>query len=241
MSQTEQKKRVAITAVDMLVERGLFFSGMKVGLGTGSTALPVVERLADYIHDGTLTDVKAVVTSFQTADACDELGIAVYSMNDRTIAGTLDIAIDGADEIDRECNLIKGGGAALLREKIVAYNACQFIIVADESKAVATIGTGFPVPVEIIVEARVPVVRALSSLGALCVLRAGIKKCGPVITDNGNQILDCTWESPIDPEKMERDITAIAGVVEVGLFTRCKPRVFIAHADGSVEERQPRA
>ena len=237
MNQTEQKILAANTAVDTLIEKGLIFSGMKIGLGTGSTAMPAVKRLAEHINIGDLKDIKAVVTSFQTQNACQDYSIPVYSMNDKIINGQLDLAIDGADEVTPECFCIKGGGGAHVREKIVEYNSKIFVVVADSSKAVETLGTKFPVPVEIIGEARVPVTNALNALGADCVLREGVRKCGPVITDNGNQILDCTWKSPIDAVQMEDKINSIAGVVENGLFSKNKPIVFIAKEDGKVEIR----
>lgn len=237
MTQSEQKVLAATTAVDTLIAEGAIASGMKLGLGTGSTALPAVKRIAERIADGTLKDIKAVATSFQTANCCQDWGIPVYSLNDREIGGKLDLTIDGADEVDPDCNLIKGGGAALLREKIVAYNSARFVIVADESKAVKTMGTGFALPVEIIAEARISVTHALEHTGATCTLREGVRKCGPVITDNGNQILDCVWKEPVAPSCMESEIKQIPGVVEVGFFTRLHPTVFIAHADGSVERR----
>lgn len=237
LSQSEQKILVANTAIDTLIEKGLIFSGIKIGLGTGSTAIPAVKRLAEHIKGGTLKDIKAVVTSFQTQNACQDYGIPVYSMNDRAIGGKLDLAIDGADEVDPECNCIKGGGAAHVREKIVEYNAKVFVVIADSSKSVKTIGTKFPVPVEVIAEARIPVENALNALGAVCMLREGVRKCGPVITDNGNQILDCTWKTPINVAEMETKIDEICGVVEVGLFSKNKPIVFISKEDGSVEIR----
>ncbi|MBQ9205272.1 MAG: ribose-5-phosphate isomerase RpiA [Treponema sp.] len=237
LSKDEQKILVAKTAIDTLIEQKKIFSGMKIGLGTGSTALPAVKRLSERIQDGTLRDIKAVVTSFQTENYCKDLGIPVYTLNDRVIDGELDLAIDGADEIDPNNNLIKGGGAALLLEKIVAYNSKNYAIVADESKSVANMGTKFPLPVEIIGGARRSVEKELNKLGANCVLREGVKKCGPVITDNGNQILDCTWESPVNPAELEDKISKIVGVVEVGFFTKQKPVAFIAHADGTVEVR----
>ena len=237
MTQSEQKVLVANTAIDTLIKEGKIFSGMKIGLGTGSTAMPAVKRLAEHINSGELKDIKAVVTSFQTQNACQDYGIPVYSLNDRIINGELDLAIDGADEVDPQCNCIKGGGAAHVREKLVEYNSKIFVVIADSSKSVETIGTKFPVPVEIIGEARSPVTNALNKMGAKCVLREGVKKCGPVITDNGNQILDCTWDSPINVPEMEDKINGIAGVVECGLFTKNKPIVFIAKEDGSVERR----
>jgi len=237
MTQAEQKVLVATTAIDTLIEKGKIFSGMKIGLGTGSTAMPAVKRLAERIQSGDLKDIKAVVTSFQTQNACQDYGIPVYSLNDKIIGGELDLAIDGADEVDPQCNCIKGGGAAHVREKLVEYNSKVFVVIADSSKSVNTIGTKFPVPVEIIGEARIPVTNALNKLGATCVLREGVRKCGPVITDNGNQILDCTWKEPINVPEFEDKINGIVGVVENGLFTKNKPIVFIAKEDGNVEVR----
>lgn len=237
MDQKEQKILVATTAIDTLIEKGKIFSGMKIGLGTGSTAMPAVKRLAEQIQAGKIKEIKAVVTSLQTQNACQDYGIPVYSLNDKIIGGHLDLAIDGADEVDPNCDCIKGGGAAHVREKLVEYNSDIFVVIADSSKAVETIGTKFAVPVEIIGEARIPVTNALNKLGAKCVLREGVRKCGPVITDNGNQILDCTWEKPINVPEMEDKINGIVGVVENGLFTKNKPIVFIAKEDGTVEQR----
>lgn len=237
LSQAEQKKLVGSYAVDRLVEEGLIFSGMKIGLGTGSTAMPAVERLAHHLREGRLQDIKAVSTSFQTSIACEGLGIPVYSMNAGVIGGQLDLAIDGADEISPENHLIKGGGAALLLEKIVAYSARQFVVVADSSKDVAHLGTGFALPVEIIAEARCGLVRQLEALGASCTLREGVRKAGPVVTDNGNLILDLLWKAPVDAAAMEDKIKALVGVVEVGFFTKNKPRCYIARSDGSVTVR----
>lgn len=238
LSQNEQKILVANTAIDTLIAEKKIFSGMKIGLGTGSTALPAVKRLAERIADGTLTDIEAVPTSFQTANYCQDLDIPVYSLNHRSIGGHLDLTIDGADAIDPENNLIKGGGAALLREKIVAYNSTNYAIVADGSKIVPNLGTKFPLPVEIIAEARASVITALERLGATCTLREGVRKCGPVITDCGNQILDCLWQIPVDPVKMEDAINGIPGVVETGFFTKHRPIVFYSKEDGSVEIRR---
>ncbi len=236
LSQGEQKKLVGDYAIDKLIEKGLIFSGMKIGLGTGSTAMPAVERLAQRITEGTLTDIKAVCTSAQTTTACEELGIPVYSLNAKAIGGMLDLAIDGADEITARKNAIKGGGAALLLEKIVAYNAKQFVVVADESKFVPHLGTGFALPVEIIAEARVPVIKAFEEMGATATVRQAVRKAGPVITDNGNIIVDLLWASPQDAAALEDKINTITGVIDNGFFTKNPPIVFIAQADGTVKE-----
>ena len=158
-------------------------------------------------------------------------------MNAKEIGGHLDLAIDGADEINPKKQLIKGGGAALLLEKIVAYNADNFVIVADESKDVPSIGTCFSLPVEIIAEARISVIRTLEKLGATCTLRQGVKKAGPVITDNGNLILDLLWKTVPNAAEMEDKINNSVGVVENGFFCKNIPTVFIAHSNGTVSER----
>ena len=242
LSQNEQKLLVAKTAVDTLYERGLIFSGMKIGLGTGSTAMPAVKRLAELINEGKLKDIKAVATSFQTTLACEELKIPVFSLSSSEIGGKLDLAIDGADEISAENHLIKGGGAAHLKEKLVEYNAAKLVIIADESKVVEDLGTVFPLPVEVIPEARLSVIHELELLGAKCKIREGVKKAGPVVTDNGNLIIDCLWDkvdgkSPINPLLLEDEINKITGVVENGFFTKKLPLVFIGKADGTVEQR----
>ena len=242
LSQNEQKLLVAKTAVDTLYERGLIFSGMKIGLGTGSTAMPAVKRLAELIDEGKLKDIKAVATSFQTTLACEELKIPVFSLSSSEIGGKLDLAIDGADEISAENHLIKGGGAAHLKEKLVEYNAAKLVIIADESKVVEDLGTVFPLPVEVIPEARLSVIQDLELLGAKCKIREGVKKAGPVVTDSGNLIIDCLWDkvdvkSPVNPMLLEDEINKITGVVENGFFTKKLPLVFIGKSDGTVEER----
>ncbi|MBN1617482.1 MAG: ribose-5-phosphate isomerase RpiA [Spirochaetales bacterium] len=231
----EQKILAARHAVDDLIRRGELRSNMKLGLGTGSTAMPAVARIAEHIREGNLTGIRAVATSFQTTIACEDLGIPVFSLNSKEISGELDLAIDGADEISPAKHLIKGGGAALLLEKIVAYNSALFVIVADSSKRVTTLGTRFALPVEVISEARVSVTRALASLGAQALLREGVRKAGPVVTDNGNLILDCVWKEAVDAYQMEEAINQIVGVVENGFFTRTSPIVYAAANTGIVE------
>ncbi len=227
------KERVAKHAVDSYVK-----SGMKLGLGTGSTALPAIRHVGALLRAGTLRDIKAVPTSFQSHIACEEEGIPLYSLNSPEIGGALDLALDGADEVDPGNRLIKGGGGALLLEKIVAYNSARFIVIVDERKLVERLGPGFAIPVEIVPDARVPVVKALVALGGEVSLREAVRKAGPVVTDRGNLILDTRFPQPVDPCELEAAIAAIAGVVESGLFTRIKPLVCVAHADGRIGERE---
>lgn len=234
----DQKKLVAHTAIDTLIAEGLIHSGMKIGLGTGSTVMPAVKHLAEYIEKGAIKDIAAVPTSFQTSIACEQFNIPIFSLSSGRINGTLDLTIDGADEIDVKKNLIKGGGAALLREKIIAYNSNLFVVIADESKRVKTLGVHFPLPIEIIPEARLSIMKSLASYGVSMIIRDGIRKKGPVITDNGNFIMDITWpaNAKINPIKLESELNAVPGIIENGFFTQKTPRVFLSNADGIVEQ-----
>ncbi len=238
LSTPEQKKCAAYTAVDTLIREGVIHSNMKIGLGTGSTAMPAVERLAEHITNGTLTEIYAVPTSFQTSLACETLRIPVFSFSSSVIDGHLDVTIDGADEIDTEKRLVKGGGAALLREKILAYNSTQFVVVADASKKVDMLAKHFALPIEIVPEARASIMKKLEKYGVTTVLRQGVKKQGPVVTDNGNFILDVLWpeQSVVEPVVLERELNTITGVIENGLFTQNTPRVFCCGADGVVSD-----
>lgn len=238
ISIEDQKVLVAHTAIDKLVAEGLIHSGMKIGLGTGSTAMPAVKRLAEYIAKGTLKDIAAVPTSFQTSIACEEFNIPIFSLSSGRINGSLDLTIDGADEIDSKKNLIKGGGAALLREKIIAYNSNLFVVICDETKSVKTLGVNFPLPIEIVPEARLSIMKKLESYGVSMIIRDGIRKKGPIITDNGNFIMDIKWppNAKINPVKLESELNAIPGIIENGFFTQKSPRVFLSKANGTVEE-----
>ena len=238
ISVEDQKVLVAHTAIDKLISEGLIHSGMKIGLGTGSTAMPAVKRLAEYIAKGELKDIAAVPTSFQTSIACEEYNIPIFSLSSGRINGVLDLTIDGADEIDSKKNLIKGGGAALLREKIIAYNSELFVVIGDETKSVKALGVNFPLPIEIVPEARLSIMKKLESYGVSMIIRDGIRKKGPIITDNGNFIMDIKWplNAKINPVKLESELNAIPGIIENGFFTQKSPRVFLRNANGTVEE-----
>lgn len=227
------KELVGRTAVDALVK-----SGMKLGLGTGSTAMPAVRRIGELMKAGSLTDIKAVPTSFQTIIECERWGIPLYTLNSKEIDGELDLTIDGADEVDGRGFCVKGGGGALLVEKIVAYASALYAIVVDESKVVDALGLKFAVPIEVVSEARVPVTRALEALGAEVSLREALRKAGPVITEHANLLLDIRFKESIDPERLEAEIVRIPGVVETGFFTRKHPIVFIGKSTGQVEVRE---
>jgi ribose 5-phosphate isomerase A len=226
------KEAAGRAAVDALVK-----SGMKLGLGTGSTAIHAIRRVGELLAQGVLSNIKTFATSFQSEIECEKLGIPFFPLNSRELSGSLDLCIDGADEVDPQNRLIKGGGGALLIEKVAAYACAAFAITVDESKIVDTLGTGFPVPVEVIPEARLSAGKALEKLGALVTLREALRKAGPVITEHGNLILDIRFASPVDPVAMESEINRIPGVVENGFFTRIRPVVYIARSSGTVETR----
>ncbi|QJQ95572.1 MULTISPECIES: ribose-5-phosphate isomerase RpiA [Halomonadaceae] len=202
MTQDELKDAVAAAAIDEI--RPWLTRATMLGIGTGSTANLFIDRLAE-LH-GEFRG--AVASSEATAQRLEGHGIEVFELNS---VGSVPFYIDGADEIDAQLNMIKGGGAALTREKIVAACSERFICIADASKRVATLGA-FPLPVEVIPMARSYVARELVKMGADPVYRQG------VTTDNGNQIIDCFDFMIEDPVAMEARLNAIVGVVTNGLF-----------------------
>jgi ribose 5-phosphate isomerase A len=187
--------------------------GMVVGLGTGSTVYFSIERLSERIREG--LEISGIPTSFQTALRAKAARIPVTTLDDHPV---IDIAIDGADEVDVKLRLIKGRGAAHLREKCVAAAAKRFIVVVDEQKMVKNLGAA-AVPVEVLPFAVMPVMHELRRLGCEPVIREAVKKDGPVITDNGNFIIDCRFGTIRNPEKLETALAAIPGILESGLFT----------------------
>ena len=220
-AQLREKQMVGEEAVKYIE------NGMVIGIGTGTTAAYMVQALAQRLREG-LTIVGAVPTSEATAHLASSLGIPLTDLDTHP---ELDLAIDGADEIDGQLRLIKGGGGALLREKIVAAVSRRFIIIADTSKLVPQLGRTFPLPVEIIPFARTPVHLQLQALGAQVQLR---QRDGQVFhTDSGNIILDCFFPGGIrDPQELHTNIKSIVGVVETGLFLGMTERAIIGGVDG---------
>ena len=202
-------------------------SGMKVGLGTGSTVKHTVIELGRRISEEGL-EIVGVPTSLATEKLATEVGIQLVELSD--IDG-LDVVIDGADEYDQNFQLIKGGGAALLREKIVAQESAAMVVVADDRKRVETLGA-FPLPIEVTPFSHEATVRALSRL-LDCRVNIRMAGNGPVITDNGNMIADAhTGPKISNPIMTESDILQIAGVVQVGLFNNMCDAVVLAGRDG---------
>jgi len=220
----EQAKRSAGRAAANLVE-----SGMRVGLGSGSTFLHALDRLAERQREEVL-EILGVATSETTAARARELGIPLSSLDELE---RLDIAIDGADEIDADRNMIKGGGAALAREKIVAAAAGEMVVVVGENKIVDVLGRAFPLPVEVLPFGWRQAAATLKTLGCEPMLRRG-KGGTPHTTDNGNYIVDCKFEEIPDPVELSACVNSVPGVVENGLFTGLAGRVFIGNNDGEV-------
>ena len=228
------KEAAGRAAVDALAK-----SGMKLGLGTGSTAIHAVRRVGELLAEGTLSDVSAFATSLQTEMECERLGVPFFPLNSRELSGELDLAIDGADEVDPAGRLVKGGGGAMLLEKIAAYASRVFAVAVDESKLVGALGAGFPVPVEVVPAARLTAAKAIAALGGRPTLREAARKAGPVITEHGNLILDVLFAAPVDPVAMELELNRVPGVVENGFFSRKGPAVYVGRPDGTVEARFP--
>jgi ribose 5-phosphate isomerase A len=221
-TQQDTWKLLAGEAAAELVE-----SGMVVGIGTGSTAAYMVQALSRRIQAGLLI-IGAVPTSEATEQLARSLGIPLTNLNAHP---ELDLAIDGADEIDGHLNLIKGGGGALLREKIVASASHRFIVIADVTKQVTQLGLRAVLPVETIPFAVTPVSRRLQALGASVQIRQRSNQV--FITDNGNMILDCSFPNGIaDPADLQACIRCIVGVVETGLFLNMTERAIIGGPEG---------
>ncbi|MBV9925198.1 MAG: ribose-5-phosphate isomerase RpiA [Acidobacteria bacterium] len=207
--------------------------GMRVGLGTGTTAYWLVERLGERVREG--LRVRCVPTSRRTEEQARGLGIPLVTLGE---AGGLDLAVDGADEIGPGLVLVKGGGGALLREKLVASAARRFVVIADKSKCVEVLGR-FPLPVEVVPfgweltarrvadAARVEPVRRLDAGGE------------PFVTDNGNYIVDCHCGAIEDPARLERELKSLTGVVESGLFVGIAHLAVVAADDKDVEIIEP--
>lgn len=236
LTQDELKKLVGYKSVDDYVR-----SGMVVGLGTGSTAYYAVERVGQLIKSGELKDVICIPTSVRTKEQAESLGIPLCTLNEKS---KLDVAIDGADEVDTNLALVKGGGGALLREKMVEVVSDKFICIVDESKLCKGLGPGFPLPVEITPfchEHTLRLVQDLPSIKGSCkaVLRLGSSSTNKIdgdeiaITDNGNYIVDLHFTEPIkDATATAKELKSTVGVVEHGIFEGMTQTVIVAGKDG---------
>lgn len=215
---TEQKRRAGESAAELVED------GMTVGLGTGSTAAHAIHAIGEAVSDG--LSLVGVPTSFDSRELASQAGIPIRSPES---VSTVDLAIDGADQV-AEGDLIKGGGAAHAREKIVDAAADRFVVVADPSKETSVLDRA--VPIEVLSDARRTAATRLSELGGEPTLRDGQGKDGPVITDNGNVVLDCTFGPITDPAALAGDISALPGVVEHGLFVGMADELHVGTEDG---------
>lgn len=195
-----------------------------IGLGSGSTAAYAIEEIGRRVKSEKLR-VLAVPTSYQAFNLAVKHGIPTTTLEEHT---TLDLTIDGADQIDEKLNLIKGMGGALAREKIVASASKKLIIIADEKKKVKTLGeNNHPLPLETLPFAVALVMRKIAELGGKPMIREGVRKVGPVITDNGNFVIDATFGLILRPNELERKLKGLAGIVETGLFIKMANTIYI--------------
>ena len=216
------KKRAAERSVKFIE------SGMVVGLGHGSTALFALQRIAELLKGGVLSDLLGVPCSSQVEEEARKLGIPLTTFDEHPV---IDLTIDGADEVDGNLDLIKGGGGALLREKIVAQASRREIIVVDESKLSPALGTLRAVPVEVIPFGWQSQALYLESLGATVILRKDDNGI-PFMTDQGNLILDCNFGPISNPERLAEALNARTGVVEHGLFLGLATDLIVANSKG---------
>jgi ribose 5-phosphate isomerase A len=204
-------------------------SGMRLGLGTGSTMAHFLDLLGDAVRERELRDLVGVATSVRTAEHAERVGLEVRSLGE---TGRLDLAVDGADEVDPALDLVKGLGGALLREKMVVQAAERFVVIVDDSKEVARLGTRAPLPVEVVPFAWDAHLDALRALGGEPSLRGGTGT--PYRTDNGNYVLDVTFPEGIeDAAALDLRLQTRAGVVETGLFLGVADEVLVARAGGT--------
>ncbi|VEP16639.1 Ribose-5-phosphate isomerase A [Hyella patelloides LEGE 07179] len=207
-----------------------------VGLGTGSTTAYAIEYIGERLSQGELSNIVGVPTSFQAEVLAKKYGIPLTTLD---AIDHIDVAIDGADEVDPQKNLIKGGGAAHTREKVVDALANEFIVVVDSGKLTDKLGSTFLLPVEVIPMAMTPAINALAKLGGKPELRMGIKKAGPVVTDQGNLVVDVKFDSIDNPAELEKAINNIPGVLENGLFVGVADIVLIGEIiDGKPTVRE---
>ncbi len=221
-AQTRMKELVATRA------SGLVESGMILGLGSGSTAAIMIEQVGRRWQAGEITGIKAVPTSFQASELARRHAIPQITLNE---IDHIDLAIDGADEVDADLNLIKGGGACHTREKLVDSRADRFVVVVDATKLSDVLGS-FALPVEVVPDAYRQVMDALREMGAVPDLRMAVRKAGPVVTDQGNLVIDAKFEQISQPRELEREINNVPGVLENGLFVGLADEVLVGEIDG---------
>lgn len=222
--KNEAKRRAALTAVQHVKD------GFVVGLGSGSTAAYVVEEIGRLIRDKGLK-ILGVPSSSQAMIGAVQSGVPLTTLDEHPV---LDLDIDGADEVDSNLNMVKGGGGALTREKVVASAAKQVVIVADETKLVEKLGA-FKIPVEVLPFALATTTKTIKKLGGKPFLRESKGKVGAVVTDNGNYILDVDFGLISDAKDLNQKLKLVPGVIETGLFIGLANVVYLGKPDGIIK------
>lgn len=221
MKEKEIKQMVGEKSVDFIKD------GMIVGLGTGTTAYWMIRKLGERVKEG--LDIKGISSSHETTELAIECGIPLI---DLTFMGQIDVTIDGADEVDEHFNLIKGGGGALFREKMLANNSKQYITIIDESKLTTTLQ--LPLPIEVIPFSYQVTAKQIEST-FFCKTELRLKNELPFLTDNGNYVLDCYMDDYTNLKRLNQQIKQLTGVVETGLFIDLVDLVIVGYQDGTIK------
>ncbi|MBL7977262.1 MAG: ribose 5-phosphate isomerase A [Bacteroidetes Order II. Incertae sedis bacterium] len=223
------KQRAGEAAAALIVD------GMNVGLGTGSTTAFAIEALGQRIREEGLR-IRGVPTSFFAERLARQSGIPLISLDE---IATLDLAFDGADEVDPAFNLIKGRGAAHTREKVVAAQAKRFVVLVDDSKMVEKLGLKMPLPIEVLPMALGPITRALENMGALPELRMGLRKDGPVVSDQGFWVVDAIFPEGLpELDMLNQTLLQMPGILDHGLFLHMATDVLIGHENGQLSHQK---
>ncbi|HTS38519.1 MAG TPA: ribose-5-phosphate isomerase RpiA [Candidatus Solibacter sp.] len=225
MANDQEKEAAARASLEFIAD------GQVVGLGTGSTAAYFIKLLAERVKEG--LKIRGIPTSVRSGELAASLGIPLTTLDECL---EIDVTVDGADEVDPQLRLIKGGGGAMLREKIVASATKKMIVVADATKQVQTLGK-FPLPVEVIKFAQALVAKRITALGASVEVRANSDGT-PYLTDENNHILDCRFGQIRDADLLARELSEMPGVVEHGLFIGMASIALFAHGSEIVELRR---
>jgi ribose 5-phosphate isomerase A len=230
VTDVDELKQAAAEAAAALVE-----SGMVVGLGTGSTTVFAIRRIGELVASGQLVEIVGIPTSRDSEQLARDVGIPLTTLADHP---TIDLTIDGADEVDPVWNIIKGAGGALLHEKVVAQASLREVIIVDDTKLVAQLGSTRALPVEVLQFAWKPEEEYLTDLGAEVVLRRH-PDGSTFVTDEGNWIFDCTFHGIADPERLAAQLSRRAGVVEHGIFLGLATDVVVASPQGVEHRTEP--
>lgn len=230
-ASSASKKKAAMRAVKHIE------NGMIIGLGSGTTVSFAIKYIGELIASNELYDIYCVPTSIQTAFEAIKAKIPLTTLDEYP---QLDLGIDGADQLDVKLNAIKGGGGALMREKIVAAACKEYILIADDSKLTDVLGNGKVVPIEIHPFGVTPTLKSVEKLGAKVSLRQSSGKLGPLVTDNGNYIIDADFGPIADPWWLNRELHAIPGIIETGMFLGYAHLAYVG-GRGSVKRLKPQA